>query len=138
MVRAQLGESFLRLHKILDPQWKEYLALPGEVYVVGKAPAKDVLAKCLDRYSSVTKEARYQELSARAEFQDTYALLHRFRSALEGSKSDTLKLPPPPCLTVRFAAPGSWSSASSPDDWGSSIGRCDARSAATSIRMRSN
>ncbi len=39
--------------------------------------------------------------------------------------------------TVRYAAPGWWSSASSPDDWGSSTGPCDARSAAISIRMRS-
>lgn len=96
VVRAQLAESFLRLHKILDRQWNEYLALPEEVYAVGKAPAKDALAKCLDRYSAVTKDDRYQELSARAEFQETYELLHRYRTALEGSKSGTLKLPPPP------------------------------------------
>jgi lipid-binding SYLF domain-containing protein len=95
-VRAQLAESFLRLHKILDRQWKEYLALPEEVYAGGKAPAKDVFAKCLERYGAITKDTRYRELSARAEFQETYALLHRYRSVLEGSKSDTLKLPPPP------------------------------------------
>jgi lipid-binding SYLF domain-containing protein len=95
-VRAQLAESSLRLHRILDPQWKEYLALPSEVYALGKAPPMDVFAKCLDRYTAVTKDPRYQELSARAEFQETYTLLHRYRSNLEGSRSDTLKLPPPP------------------------------------------
>lgn len=95
-VRAQLAERSLRLHKILDPQWKEFLALPGEVYAEGKIPAKDVLAKCVSRYSAVTNDARYQALSVRAEFQETQALLLRYQTAVEGSKSETLKLPPPP------------------------------------------
>jgi SH3 domain-containing YSC84-like protein 1 len=95
-LRAQLADSSLRLHKILDPQWREYLALPGEVYAEGKTPAKDAFAKCLDRYSAVTNDARYQALSAHAEFRETHALLLRYRSAMEGSKSGALKLPPPP------------------------------------------
>jgi lipid-binding SYLF domain-containing protein len=94
-LRVQLAESALRLDKILDPQWKEFLALPGEVYE-GKMPPKDVFDRCLSRYSSVINDARYQDLSARVEFRETYALLLRYRSALEGSKPGTLKLPPPP------------------------------------------
>ena len=95
-VRGQLADSSLRLQKILDPQWKEFLALPGEVYAEGKTPSKDAFEKCLGRYNSLTNDARYQELSARAEFRETHALLNRYRIALEGSRSDTLKLPPPP------------------------------------------
>ena len=98
VVRAQLAESALRLHKILDPQWKEFLAIPGEVYVEGKAPAKEALARCLDRYGAITDDARYRDLAARAEFRETHALLLRYRSALDGSPSNTLKSasPPPP------------------------------------------
>ncbi len=95
-IRAQLADSSLRLHQVLDPQWRQFLALPGEVYVDGKAPAKDTFAQCLQRYDAVTNDARYQGLSARPEFRETHALLLRYRSALEGSKSSALKLPPPP------------------------------------------
>jgi lipid-binding SYLF domain-containing protein len=95
-VRAQLADSSLHLHKILDPQWREYLALPGEVYMEGKAPPKDAIAKCLDRYAAITKDARYRGLTDSAEFRETHALLTRYHTALEGSRSDTLNLPPPP------------------------------------------
>jgi lipid-binding SYLF domain-containing protein len=95
-VRAQLAESLQRLHMVLDPPWKEFLALPGEVYAEGKTPGKDALARCLDRYNAVANDTRYQALSAHAEFRETHALLIRYRRALEGSASGTLKLPPPP------------------------------------------
>ncbi len=95
-VRAQLAESSLHLHKILDAQWREFLALPGEIYAEGKAPAKEELAKCIDRYGAVARETRYQSLTASAEFRETHSLLVRYRTALEGSKTNPLKLPPPP------------------------------------------
>jgi len=95
-LRSQLAESSLRLHRILEPQWKEFLALPAEVYAEGKTATKDMFDKCLSRYGAVTNDARYQSLSARAEFQETYALLLRYCNALEANQSGTLKLPPPP------------------------------------------
>jgi lipid-binding SYLF domain-containing protein len=95
-IRAQLAESSLRLEKILDPQWKEFLTLPGEVYGQGKTPPRDAVDKCLGRYSALSNDARYQGLSARAEFQETHTLLLHYRHALEGSKTGTLMLPPPP------------------------------------------
>lgn len=95
-VRAQLADSSLHLHKILDPQWKEYLALPAEVYADGKAPPREALASCLGRYDAVAKDARYQNLTASAEFRQTHALLQHYATALAGSQSSALKLPPPP------------------------------------------
>jgi SH3 domain-containing YSC84-like protein 1 len=95
-VRSQLAASSLRLHGILEPQWKEFLALPADVYAQGKTPPKDALDNCLGRYNVVINDGRYQSLSARPEFQETHGLLLRYRSALEANKSGTLKLPPPP------------------------------------------
>ena len=70
--------------------------LPREFYAEGKTPPKEAFDQCLSRYSVVTNDARYQELSARAEFRETHALLLRYRNALEGSKLNTLNLPAPP------------------------------------------
>ncbi|HLW64685.1 MAG TPA: lipid-binding SYLF domain-containing protein [Gemmataceae bacterium] len=95
-VRAQLADSSLHLQKILDPKWREYLALPAELYAEGKAPRQDALAQCLNRYEAVSRDARYSSLTATSEFRQTQALLVRYRSALEGNKEDTLRLPPPP------------------------------------------
>ena len=95
-VRAQLAESSLHLHGVLNTQWKEYLALPGEIYAEGKAPSKGALVQCLERYDAITKEPRYQNLTGSAEFRQTHALLLRYSTALEGTQSSTLKLPPPP------------------------------------------
>lgn len=95
-VRAQLVDSALRLQRILDPQWNEFLALPAEAYVSAKPPARNVLTRCLDRYNIVTNDARYQNLSSRPEFRETHALLIRYHTVLEGNKSSTVNLPPPP------------------------------------------
>ncbi len=92
---TQLAESSLRLDRILDSQWKGYLKLPAEFFAEGKTPPREVVDNYLGRYNAVAGDARYQELSARAEFRETHALLTRYRSALEG-KAATLKLPPPP------------------------------------------
>lgn len=96
MVRAQLADSSLHLHKILDARWREYLSLPSEVYMEGKAPPPETLAKCLGRYDAITKDARYQSLTTSAEFRETHSLLMRYRTALEGKRSSALQLPPPP------------------------------------------
>jgi lipid-binding SYLF domain-containing protein len=95
-VRAQLAESSLHLQKVLDPQWREYLSLPGEVYSEGSAARKDAVTQCLDRYNAVAKDTRYERLTASAEFRQTHALLVRYSASLEGSKANTLRLPPPP------------------------------------------
>jgi SH3 domain-containing YSC84-like protein 1 len=95
-LRAQLAESSLRLDRLLDPQWREFLTLPGEFFAEGKTPRKDIFDKYLSRFSAVSSDARYRELSARTQFQETQALLVRYRNALDVGMSGTLKLPPPP------------------------------------------
>ena len=95
-LRAHLAESSARLGKQLDPQWQQFLALPAEAYMEGKAPAKDALERSLANYKTAATDARYQTLASRPEFQDAYATLVRYRAALEESMANTLKLPPPP------------------------------------------
>ncbi len=92
---AQLAVSSLRLQRVLDRQWQEYLMLPADVFAEGRRPSLDAVEKCLSRYGAVTNDPRYRELSGRPEFQETQALLLRYRIALQGSPG-TLKLPPPP------------------------------------------
>ncbi len=95
MLCTQLAESSLRQDRILDSQWKGYLKLPAEFFAEGKTPPREVVDSYLGRYNVVANDARYHELSSRAEFRETHALLTRYRSALEGNAA-TLKLPPPP------------------------------------------
>jgi lipid-binding SYLF domain-containing protein len=95
-VRARLADSARRLQKILDPEWQQYLALPADVYAAGKAPSADELSRALSRYSAVATDARYQNLSARPEFQETRDALARYRSVIDAGGPGTLKLPPPP------------------------------------------
>jgi lipid-binding SYLF domain-containing protein len=95
-LRTRVAEASLRLQPLLDAEWKQYLALPGEIYAEGKMPAKDLIDRCLTRYRAVATNANYQNLSTRAEFQDAYALLQRYCEAVHASTAGTLKLPPPP------------------------------------------
>jgi len=95
-LRARLADSALRLQKLLDPQWSQYLALPGEIYAAGKAPAGEALERSLARFGAVARDPAYQGLTARAEFQETQALLLRYRDVLAAGAPGTLKLPPPP------------------------------------------
>jgi lipid-binding SYLF domain-containing protein len=95
-LRAQLAESSLRLDRLLDPQWREFLTLPGEFYAEGKTPPRDAFDRYVARFSAVASDPRYHELTAHVEFQGTQGLLLRYRDALDATRSGTLKLPPPP------------------------------------------
>ncbi len=95
-LRAHLAESSARMGRLLDPQWQQFLALPPEVYMEGKAPSRDALERSLASFKTAATDPRYQSLASRVEFQDAYATLVRYRAALEESAAGVLKLPPPP------------------------------------------
>jgi lipid-binding SYLF domain-containing protein len=94
-VRRQLAESSHRLQAIVDPQWQQYLVLPGEVYEGAQPPAAEKLAAARARYQAVAGDPRYRALADRHEFQETYALLNRYLASANAAPGG-LNLPPPP------------------------------------------
>jgi len=98
MFRKQLVESSRRLQTKLDDAWQKHLALPAEVYNGPNPPSREVVAQTVARFRAVAAEARYQDLQARPEFQETIALLVRYQNALQmtSATSGSIPLPPPP------------------------------------------
>jgi lipid-binding SYLF domain-containing protein len=96
-LRKSLARSSTGLSKIVDDQWKKYLALPREVYVYdgGEHPTLKVLDFSLARFERVAADAKYKALTEREEFQKTHALLKKYRDALKKNEGP-LKLPEPP------------------------------------------
>ncbi len=93
--RRRLADASLNLQRLMDARWRQYLALPGEVYGAGQPPTVDALDLALSHYETVAKTAAYRQLGQRAEFQTTLQLLRdyvRGRIATAGE----LQLPPPP------------------------------------------
>ena len=92
--RRQLADASNRLAPLLDNQWKNYLALPAEVYAAGGPINVQSLGQSLGRFEAVARDPRYQALSQRPEFSTTHELLRRYYS-LESSRGAPA-LPPPP------------------------------------------
>jgi len=93
-VRGQLAESSQRLNKILDDNWRKYLALPPELYAADRQPTAESLNQALLRFNTVAGNASYRTLTRRSEFQDTHRLLQRVVASQTASAG--LQMPPPP------------------------------------------
>jgi lipid-binding SYLF domain-containing protein len=96
VLRRQLAASSQQLAAIVDASWRTYLALPAEVYSGERVPSAAALRTSLDRFATVSADARYQALTQRAEFRSTAALLHQYVAAVSAPASPSLPLPPPP------------------------------------------
>jgi len=94
VAQQTLADASRRLAAILDLNWRQYLALPAEVYGTDRQPSLELLQKSLAKFDRVATEPQYQSLAQRTEFQQTHALL-RARCA-EQAASARLTLPPPP------------------------------------------
>lgn len=94
-LRRQLVESSKRLQVELDAQWRQYLALPQDVYVEGKNVPPDLLESFVNRYNTVAKDKQYEALTTRPEFQEMHTLLNRYYSSLTPANTE-IPLPPPP------------------------------------------
>ena len=84
--RRQLADASSRLAPLLDNQWRNYLALPAEVYAAGGPVNVQSLGQSLGRFEAVARDPRYQALSGRPEFSTTHELLRRYFS-LETSRA---------------------------------------------------
>jgi len=92
--KAQLDAASRQLHGLLDRQWQTFLALPAEVYTQGGQPTAEALEASLARYDRIASDPKYQAITARGEFQQTYALLKAYASERKSGPGTTL--PPPP------------------------------------------
>ena len=94
-VRQQLDQSSRQLAANLDNSWKEYLALPPELYTSNQAPNPQALEQAVSRYEDVARRPEYVALTTRPDFQSTLQSLRQL-SSIRTASNNTLQLPPPP------------------------------------------
>lgn len=94
--KQQLANSSTQLQAMLTESWQRYLALPQEVYQGQAHPSREALELTLRRYDTVARDAKYRELSSRAEFRSTHSLLQQYLQTQPPAAPRQLQLPPPP------------------------------------------
>jgi lipid-binding SYLF domain-containing protein len=94
-LRRSLNRHAGQLHAQLSPEWRRYLALPGELQEPGVIPSSETLTRVLQHYERVNRATEYQQLARDPEFQRTYELLIEYEKATSSSRPG-LHLPPPP------------------------------------------
>jgi lipid-binding SYLF domain-containing protein len=94
--RQQLAyySTQLAANPMLDKNWKDYLALPREVYTPNQVPNAQEMQQALQKYQDVARNPGYAQLSTRPEFQQTLAGLQRMSDVRTASNAS--QLPPPP------------------------------------------
>jgi len=92
--RQQLDASSRQLYTspILDSNWKNYLALPPEVYVPNQSPNPQALQQALSRYEAVASQPQFAALKDQPGFTQTVDALKRMSEVRTASNA----LPPPP------------------------------------------
>ncbi|MHB8864951.1 MAG: lipid-binding SYLF domain-containing protein [Pirellulaceae bacterium] len=93
-LQRELADSSRWLAAILDESWRQYLALPAEVYRTDHLPPADALRQSLGRFDRVAANPQYQLLTQKPEFQRTHALLKKLST--NRAPVSLLMLPPPP------------------------------------------
>jgi lipid-binding SYLF domain-containing protein len=93
--REQLDSVSRTLVPILDDNWKQYLALPPEVYVANGVPNPQGIQLEISRYEEISKRPEYASLTSRPEFQDTLKALWKLGEAQAGT-GQPLQLSAPP------------------------------------------
>jgi SH3 domain-containing YSC84-like protein 1 len=92
--RQQLDTVSRTLVPILDDSWRQYLALPPEVYVANGVPNPQGIQLEIARYEEISKRPEFAALTSRPEFQDTLKALWKLGEAQAGGQP--LQLPAPP------------------------------------------
>lgn len=90
-----LAQSSQTLSLILDANWRQYLALPPEVFNGQTVLNVESLKQALSRFDLVAQTPQYQTLAQRVEFRTTHQALGQLVSVLSGNPA-TLSLPAPP------------------------------------------
>lgn len=97
-LRKELAERNARLAALLNPQWRQYLALPPEASPPAQASSLESLRLALERFDRVAADGNYRELTQRTEFQVTHQALREYINALSAASTVLWQLPPPPGL----------------------------------------
>jgi SH3 domain-containing YSC84-like protein 1 len=93
--RQDLDRSSRQLAANLDENWKQYLALPAEVYTPNQAPNPQTIQQAVFRYEEVARRPEYVSLQSRPEFQDSLRSLRRLSDVRTAAHTSD-ELPPPP------------------------------------------
>jgi lipid-binding SYLF domain-containing protein len=93
--RRQLETASKQLAATLDENWKQYLALPPEIYIPNQVPSAEAMRQSLARYEEVARQSQYAALQTRPEFQQALRSLRQLGDVRTASNS-SLNLPPPP------------------------------------------
>ena len=92
--RQQLDTVSRTLVPILDDSWRQYLALPPEVYVANGVPNPQGIQLEIARYEEIARRPEFAALTSRPEFQDTLSALRKLGEAQ--AASGQVQLPAPP------------------------------------------
>jgi len=94
--RQALADSATKLYALVDEQWKQYLALPLEVFEGPNPPQYEFLKPAIDRFENVATDPKYRALASRPEFKAALTALRSFAREYTAVPGQQLTLPPPP------------------------------------------
>ncbi len=100
--RQQLDTSSRKLAAKVDDSWKQYLALPPEVYMPNQVPSPQATQQALQKYEDVAHNSQFAALHSCPEFQQTLAALRKMADVRTASNTsttstpNTISLPSPP------------------------------------------
>lgn len=100
MIRDQLAKTAPQLYRLLDAEWRTFLALPTQVFDGGNPPVA-ALQQSLNNFETVERDPKFAALASRPEFQSTMGLLQHYMQTLS-APAGQLQLPPPPLARQNF------------------------------------
>jgi hypothetical protein len=98
--RQQLDASSRQLAAGLDDKWRQFLALPAEIYIPNHYPSMESIEQAVQRYEQVSEDPKFAALTSQPAFQTTLKGLWRMGEMLQGTQQK-MRLPPPPVGTAK-------------------------------------
>jgi lipid-binding SYLF domain-containing protein len=95
VLRQSLVHHAARLHAVLSPAWRQYLAVPKEILDPAAPPNIEALTALELRFAKIEGSPNYKSLAEHPEFRATHELLREYLQALSSS-GPALHIPPPP------------------------------------------
>jgi hypothetical protein len=96
--RQQLDAASRQLAAGLDAQWRQFLALPPEIYIPNHAPSVESIEQAISRYEKVSEDPQFSALTNQPAFKETLKGLWRLGELQQGNQQQ-MRLPPPPIGT---------------------------------------